>query len=100
MADMRMEDLDLDVQYQKARISLSEDLEAEHDLFMDEVGIPAVSVKCVDEWVRVKFDGRSKATYVIETNLGLYSPDNTRFGYYCLHEDQDGNIVDDFLVFE
>ncbi len=97
---MKIEDLDLEEQYDKTRRALAECIEDENELFLQEMGFPAKLVSCVDEWVRVKFDGKSKESFVIETNLGLCSPNGERFGYYCLQVDKNGNVVDDFLVFE
>lgn len=97
---MRIDDISLEDQYAKARNSLAQIVEESDDVFLEELGIPGRSVRSVDEWVRVKFKGNSKDSYILESNLGLYSTGNRRIGYYCLPEDERGNFVDDFLVFE
>jgi hypothetical protein len=97
---VRIEDLDLDEQYRKARNGMSQYMKNSHELFLEELGVQPSEVNGVDEWVRVIFNARDKADYLIETKLGLYSPNGERLGYYCLQEDQDGVVIDDFLVFE
>lgn len=97
---MKIEDIDLDEQYEKARTGLANSTKNSHQLFLDELGVYPNEVSSVNEWVRVTFNGTDKRSYLVETNLGLFSPDGERLGYYCLHEDQDGGVIDDFLVFE
>lgn len=97
---MRIEEIDLDVQYKKARAALAESIENEEGLFFEELGVPAISVKAENEWVRVQFHESTKDRFVIETNLTLYSSESNKLGYYSLHEDENENVVDDFLVFE
>jgi hypothetical protein len=97
---VKIEDLDLDEQYQKARTGLSNYMKDSNELFLEELGVHPNEVSSVNEWVRVTFNGTGKRSYLMETNLGLFSPNGERLGYYCLHEDPDGVVIDDFLVFE
>ncbi len=97
---MKFEEIDLGAQYEKARTAFAEYVEADDDLFLRELGLPAKSVSVQNEWVHVKFSENTKDRYIIEANLTLFTETGERLGYYCLHEDEAGTIVDDFLVFE
>ena len=53
-----------------------------------------------NEWIKIQFFGSDKNHYVVEANLLLLSPDDSQIGYYCYHEDENGEYLDEYLVFE
>lgn len=66
-------------------------------LFMEELGILSDSITVVGR--SVKFEGES-SLLTAEIRLDLISSTGVRIGYYCVHENLEKTVIDDFLVFE
>ncbi len=86
--------------YLRAKDGLCKAIENNPSLSVDELELPWSSIISRESNVCVRFSGVSEDEYVIETKLDLYSGDASRVGWYSQHVDQDGNVIDDFLVFE
>jgi hypothetical protein len=97
---MRVDDLDLPSLYARANAGFQEAIEQNPSLSIDELGMPWSNIVPKDAGVCVRDSGLSRETFVIETKLDLLAPDGTCIGWYSLHEDEDANPIDDFLVFE
>jgi hypothetical protein len=93
--------LSLDVQYSKAKAAFEECItNPDNEYLNEQIGISVSEILTKDESVKVQFSGKDKKHYLVETLLLLFTPSNEKIGYYCYHEDENGEIVDDYLVFE
>lgn len=97
---MKLDKIKFDELYVKARVAYSECAAADPDVFINELGAPFESISTKDASVGVTFDGTDPDHYLLETKLELVSDGGVSIGWYCLHEEESGEVVDDFLVFE
>ena len=97
---MKLDKLDLTALYAKARDSYWQCSAGERDLFMEEIGEPPESIKPENDFVSIKFSGTDRNSYIIETRLNLRSSNGEVIGFYCIHEDENENVEDDFFVFK
>ncbi len=100
-----LEKLDFEVLYSKAKIYFDECInncsaENNNELIDEEIGISLKDIVAKENYVRIQFFERNKTHYILEANLSLHYPNGDEFGYYCYHQDENGEVVDDFLVFE
>ena len=65
-----------------------------------ELGAPLDSIRTQHDWISVKFSGNDESSYEIETRLLLFLTGDKPIGWYCCHENENGEHLDDFLVFE
>jgi hypothetical protein len=97
---MRLDEIEFEELYSKARNAFYECASDQVREIQLETGVSFESIKTVSESVRVTYWGNNKNIFTIETKLNLFSSDGRPLGWYCLHEDENGDIVDDFLVFD
>ncbi len=97
---MKLDKVHLPTLYAKARVGFIGSTENDPSLSMNELGVPWDSIAASEKCVCVRFFGTDSKSYVIETTLDLLSATGERIGWYSLHEDENENVVDDFLVFE
>lgn len=87
--------------YAKAEAGFKECIENnENDFLEDEIDIPEEEIETKENYIQIQFFGRDNEHFIVEANLSLYSPDGEEIGWYCLHEDENGEAVDDYLVYE
>jgi len=95
-----LENLDLEDSYNRAARAFAKCIVAEDaDSLECEIGIPLTELVTKNEWINLKFELSDKNHFLKETRLALMSPSNENLGYYCYHEDENEDYVDDFLVF-
>ena len=97
---MRLNKLNLDVLYGKAKNAFWECASNQEAEIFEETGVSFNSIRLKRNSVCVKFSGVDTDSYIIETKLELFRENGEYMGWYCLHEDHHENVVDDFLVFE
>ncbi len=97
----KLDQIDLDALYLLAKTGFDECISNEGNAYIcEEIKLPVNQVATKNDWVRIQFDGIDAENYLIEVRLLLFSPSNKEIGYYCYHENQNGEVVDDYLVFE
>ena len=97
----RLDQINLDVQFSKAKAAFEECINNPEDEYLsEEIDIPVSEIITKNESVKIQFSENDKNHYVVETLLLLFTPSDEKIGYYCLHEDEDEEVVDDYLVFE
>jgi len=69
-------------------------------MLQSEISTPLDEIVTKKDFVRITFTGKHPSTYLLETKLTLQAPNGNDLGYYCLHQNENGDCVDDFLVFE
>lgn len=97
---MELDKIQLDALYAKAEAGFIECAANQADEIVAETGVPFDSIVAVWESVRITISGVNKDSYTVETKLTLRSDIGQVLGWYCLHEDENENFIDDFLVFE
>ena len=94
-------DIDLAALYSKAKAAFKKSIEnKENGILQSETDVPLDGLQTTEEWIRIQFSGLEKSNFEIEVRLDLTSPDGVRLGYYCYHENESGEHIDDYLVFE
>jgi hypothetical protein len=96
---MKLEELNLESLYRRAKGGFWDWVTRERDEIAAEIGEPIESIEPHSDFVIIKFSGTDPTTCLVETRLKLVCR-TKEIGYYCLHEDENGNVQDDFLVFE
>ena len=97
----RLDQMNLDVQYSKAKTTFEECIaDPDSDFLNEEIDIPISEIITKNESVKIQFFGSDKKHYIVETLLLLFTPNDEKIGYYCLHEDENEEVVDTYLVFE
>lgn len=92
---------DLLTNYAKARMALQRCLMRDENQFLDaELTFPIDRIVVENDCVIMQFFGTDSDSFIIETRLKVVSPEGNQFGYYAYQEDENGNFLDDFLVFE
>lgn len=89
--------IDLAPYYARAKGNFDRCAAQNERLFADELGVSSDSLSVVDQ--SVKFEGES-TSLTVEIRLSLLSRTGINLGYYCVHEDQNKTLIDEFLVFE
>jgi hypothetical protein len=98
---LSIDQINLDVQYSKAKAGFEGCItNPENEYLNEEIGIPVSEIVTKKESVRITFSGSEKSHYIVETLLLLFASSDEKIGYYCLHEDENEEVVDDYLVFE
>jgi hypothetical protein len=98
---LSIEQINLDTQYSKAKAGFEGCItNPENEYLNEEIDIPISEIVAKKESVKITFSGSEKSHYIVETLLLLFTPNDEKIGYYCLHEDESGKVVDDYLVFE
>lgn len=96
-----MDNINLDVMYLKAKISFNECIANDDNKFLNQqIDIHISEIITKNEWIRIQFFGSDKNHYILEARLLLLSPGDKQIGYYCYCEDENGEYVDEYLVFE
>ena len=65
-----------------------------------QVQIPLGDIVPAPEWIKIQFFGTDTDHYITETRLKLLSQSDEEIGWYSILEDENGNCMDDYLVFE
>jgi hypothetical protein len=87
--------------YARASIAFVSCIEdADSEFLNTEVSIPLSDIITKKGSIKVQFIGSDIRRYVTEAKLTLHTPSGEELGYYCLQEDENGNFVDEYLVFE
>jgi hypothetical protein len=96
-----MDQISLDTLYLRAKTAFNECLSSDRNAFLNqELNIPSNKIVTKNEWIRIQFSGNNEANYIIEVRLTLFSHQDKKIGYYCYHENHEGEVIDDYLVFE
>ncbi len=85
--------------YAEAEKSFKDSL-ANNDYLKSEIDIPLEEIQVKENYVRMQFFVFDNNQSILETNLLLLSPNGEEIGWYCLHKDENGEVVDDYLYFE
>ena len=96
----RLDQINLDIQYSKAKAGFEYCIINEGNELNEEIDIPVSEIITRNESVKITFSGKDKNHYLVETLLLLFTPSNEKIGYYCYHENESEEVVDDYLVFE
>lgn len=97
----RLDQINLDVQYSKAKAAFERCITNKDNEFLnEEIGISVSEIIAKNDSVKITFSGNDKNQYIVETLLLLFTPSDEKIGYYCYHEDESEEAVDDYLVFE
>ena len=100
MNAVKVAEIDFDAHYSRAKGAYAECAAEDSELFLKELGARWESISTRNESIRMTFHGSNRDEYLLEIKLELLAADGERIGWYCLHEDESGTVVDDFLVFE
>lgn len=93
--------LNLPLHYERAKESLAECLAHGDDKFLaNELPVPIDQIRGCPDSVRLTFYGVHTNDYLLETKLLLVSDAGVGLGYYCVHENINGEVIDDYLVLE
>ena len=95
---MHLDKIHLDTRYAKAKVAFWECAAGQADQILEEAGVPFESISATSESVSIKFSGRDKHSYLIEARLNLFRQSGESVGWYCLHLDENENVLDDYLV--
>lgn len=97
----RLDQINLDVQYSKAKAAFEQCItNPDNEYLNEEIDIPISEIITKNESVKIQFSGSNKNHYIVETLLLLLTPNDEKIGYYCYHENENEEAVDDYLVFE
>ncbi len=97
----RLNQLNLDFQYSKAQAAFVECITNNDNGFLnDEIDISVSEITTKNESVKIQFSGSDKNRYIVETRLLMFTPSDEKIGYYCYHENEIEEVIDDYLVFE
>jgi hypothetical protein len=97
----RLDQINLDVQYSKAKTAFGECITNPDNAYLnEEIDIPLSKIIIKNESVKIQFSGSDKNHYIVETLLLLSTPIGEKIGYYCYHENENEEVVDDYFVFE
>src|SRR5688572_23069643 len=97
----RLDQMNFDVMYSKAKAAFEKCITTDGNRFLnEEIDIPVSEIITKNELIRIKFFGNNKNHYIVEARLLLFSQSDEKIGYYCYHEDENEEVVDDYLVFE
>lgn len=97
----RLDQINLDVQYSKAKAAFEELFtNPDNEYLNEEIDIPVSEIVTKNESVTIQFSGNDKNHYIVETLLLLFTLSDEKIGYYCYHEDENEEVVDDYLLFE
>ena len=97
----RLDQINLDVQYSKAKAAFEYCVtDKDNEFLNEEINISISEIITKNESVKIQFSGSDKSHYIVETLLLLFTPNDKKFGYYCYHENENEEVVDDYLVFE
>lgn len=97
---MTIEESQIRLLYAKAKAAFHECAASQAPQVREESGIHYEAIKVRCDSVRICFSGVGTDAYLVETKLNLLAEDGEPIGWYCIHEDEDGSIVDDYLVFD
>src|SRR5688572_16338387 len=99
---LSIDQINLDVQYSKAKASFERSIAdpADNEDIKDEIDIPISEIITKIGSVRITFYESEKSHYMIETFLLLFTPSGEKIGYYSLDENENEEVIDTFLVFE
>lgn len=95
-----VEKIDFETMYLKARDGFENCIVKNEEEVDEEIGLRLKDIHTKENWIRIQFFGSDQSHYIVETNILLFHPSGEKLGYYCLHEDENGDVVDDYLVFE
>ena len=97
----RLDQVNLDVMYSKAKNAFEKCVTTNSNKFLNgEIDTPVSEIITRNKWIKIQFFGSDKNHYIVEARLLLFSKGNEKIGYYCYDEDENGEVVDDYLVFE
>jgi len=91
--------MDFTALFTKARSSFERCIRANSDL-VSEINMPLDSLIPEDEWIKFQFLNVEDKHFDVEARLALFAPNGDRIDYYCYHESDTGEFVDEFLVFD
>lgn len=97
----RFDEIDFNLMYSKAREYFINCMTNEENSFLfEEINyISLESILIQEVFVRVTFLNKDTNQYTIETKINLISPENKELGWYSYLENENGETIDDFLVF-
>ena len=97
----RLDRINLDVQYSKAKAGFDGCITNPNNEYLNEqIEIPVSKIITKNESVKIQFSGNDRNHYIVETLLLLFTPNDEKIGYYCYHEDENEEYQDEYLVFE
>ena len=88
-----------DQAYAKARDGFARSAANNPTLSLDELGVSWDSISTQENNVSVRSSGRDDKSYVTETKLDLVLNDGKIIGWYSLFENENEEVIDDYLVF-
>ena len=97
----KFNELNLESLYLKAKTTFKECMSCEGNEYLnEEISIPYNEIVLKNDSVTIQFLETDLNHYIIETKLMIFSQNNQEIGWYSLQEDENGKIVDDYLLFE
>lgn len=97
----KLDEMNLDVQYSKAKAAFEHCITDKNNEFLNkEINISISEIITKNESVKIQFSGNDKNHYIIETLLLLFTPNDKKIGHFCYHENENEEIVDDYLIFD
>ena len=96
---MGLDRIHLPTLYARAREGFAQSAGQSPALSVEELGMSWGSIGTQENSVSVRFSGLDSKSYVVETKLDLISTESEVIGWYSLLEDENENVVDDYLVF-
>lgn len=95
-----MKNVELQSKYLRAQTALRECLLLDENRFLqDELRFSIDKIVVDNDSVIFRFTGNDSGHFIVETRLRLLSPDKIECGYYTYQEDENEEVIDDFLVF-
>ena len=88
-----------DQAYAKARDGFARSAANNPTLSLDELGVSWDSISTQENNVSVRSSGPHDKSYVTETKLDLVLNDGKIIGWYSLFENENEEVIDDYLVF-
>lgn len=97
---MNIEGLNVNQFYAKANKLFKRCLLNEENIYLqEEIDVPLNLIITQNDCITIKFPFEDNEVYIIETKITLLSQKNEELGWYSYLEDENGNVIDDFLVF-
>lgn len=99
--NINVEQTDLDKMYQKAEEGFKDCIAGDdREDLQSEIDVPLDEIVTKTEEVKIRFWKNENRHFILDIKLILLSPNGEKIGHYRLLEDETGECVDDYLVFD
>ena len=98
---IKLNQISLDDMYLRAKTSFQYCIARDDNAVLNnEIDKPLNEITAKNEWIKIQFFGSDKNHYIVEVRLLLFSQSDEKIGYYCFHENENEDTLDEYLVFE